>query len=504
LSGRVRALDGTASRARSGRRAPPNVTLAVLALSALAYAVLSSAVIPALPTIQHDLHTSETGVTWLLTAYLIAASVATPIIGRMGDMYGKSRTLVWTLVVLAVGTLLGAVAGSLALVIVGRTLQGAAGGIFPLAFGIVRDEFPRERVAYGIGLLSATLGVGGGLGIVASGVIVEHLSWHWLFWLPLVVIVVAAVVTWLVVPESPTRVPGRINWPAAALMSIGISATLLGVSESTVWGWGSPKTVGLIVGGLLVCALWVVVETRSREPLVDMAMMRIRGVWTTNTTAFLIGAGMYSSFVIIPQFAQLPTSTGFGFGSSVVVAGLYLLPTTIAMLVMSLLAGPVALRFGSRLALILGTAVSAVAFALLAAAHGHPYDLLLGAGLMGIGIGFAFAALGNLIVEAVPVHQTGVATGMNTVMRTLGGAVGAQLSATFIANNTAHGLPTVTGFTLSFVLAAALLAGAVVTAFLVPRRGAARQAPAEARREGGGGKDAVLEPASAAGAEQHA
>jgi EmrB/QacA subfamily drug resistance transporter len=474
------------------------VTLTVLALSSLAYAVLSAAVIPALPTIQHDLHTSETGVTWLLTAYLLAASVGTPIIGRMGDMYGKARLLVWTLVILAVGTLLAAVADTLALVIVGRTLQGAAGGIFPLAFGIVRDEFPRERVAYGIGILSAILGVGSGLGIIASGVIVEHLSWHWIFWIPLVVIVVAAVVTWLLVPESPVRVPGRINWLAAALMTVGISAALLAISESTVWGWGSPKTLALLGGGLLVCGLWVLVETRSRVPLVDMTMMRIRGVWTTNTTAFLLGAGMYSSFVIIPQFAQLPRSTGFGFGSSVVVAGLYLLPATIAMLVMSLLAGPLALRFGSRLALIVGTAVSCAAFALLATAHGHPYDLLLGTGLMGVGIGLAFAALGNLIVEAVPVHQTGVATGMNTVMRTLGGALGAQLSATFIASNTAHGLPTVTGFTLSFVLATGFLAAAVATAMIVPRR-AAWQPLADTRHDG----DAVREPASAA-AKQHA
>ncbi len=187
-----------------------------------------------------------------------------------------------------------------------------------------------------------------------------------------------------------------------------------------------------------------------------MTMMRIRGVWTTNAAAFLVGAGMYSSFVIIPQFAQLPKSTGFGFGSSIVISGLYLLPLTIAMMIMSLLAGPLAARFGSRLSLMLGTAVTTVAFALLVVAHGHPYDLLITTSLMGIGIGLAFAALGNLIVGAVPPHQTGVASGMNTVMRTLGGAVGAQLSATFIADHTAHGLPTVTGFTESFVLAAAL------------------------------------------------
>src|ERR1700740_2001003 len=157
--------------------------------------MLSSAVAPALPPIQRDLHTSENGVAWVLTAYLLSASVGTAIIGRLGDMYGKERLLLWTLAVLGAGTLLAGVAGSLGLLIVARAIQGAGGGIFPLAFGIIRDEFPRERVAGSIGLMSALLGIGGGVGILAGAAIVEHLSWHWLFWLPLVVIVAAAVGT---------------------------------------------------------------------------------------------------------------------------------------------------------------------------------------------------------------------------------------------------------------------------------------------------------------------
>jgi MFS family permease len=381
-------------------------------------------------------------------------------------------------VILALGTLLSAIAGSLALVVVGRALQGASGGIFPLAFGIVRDEFPREKVAGSIGLLSAILGVGGGAGIVGGGVVVEHLSWHWLFWIPLVVIIVAAVFTWRFVPESPVRVPGKVNWRAAFLMTVGISASLLAVSETTTWGWGSAKTVGLLAGGLLVCGLWVALEARSSHPLVDMTMMRVRGVWTTNTAAFLIGAGMYSAFIIIPQFAQLPKSTGFGFGSSVVVSGLFLLPMASAMMMMSLLAGPTAARYGSRAALIVGTAITATAFVILVVAHSHPIYLLISSGLIGIGIGLAFAALGNLIVGAVPPHQTGVASGMNTVMRTLGGALGAQLAATFIAGHTAHGLPTVTGFTESFVLATAFLLVGIVAAVGVPRGGRASDTPA--------------------------
>jgi EmrB/QacA subfamily drug resistance transporter len=459
--------------AATPHRTHPNVTLAVLALGGLAYAMLSSAVVPALPTMQRDLHTTETGITWLLTGYLLAASVGTAILGRLGDMYGKERLLLWTLGILGVGTVLAGVSTSLGPLVVARFIQGAGGGIFPLAFGIVRDEFPREKVAGGIGLLSAILGVGAGAGIVLSGVIIQHLNYHWLFWMPLVAIVIAGVATWRLVPESPIRVPGRINWLAALLMTIGISAVLLAISETTSWGWGSAKTVGLVLVGFAFLLAWIRVEARSRNPLIDMTMMRVRSVWTTNAAAFLLGAGMYASFIVIPQFAQLPKSTGFGFGASVVTSGLYLLPSTIGMTILGIKAGAISRRFGSRAALLVGTAFAIASFALLAVDHGHPLEFLISAALLGVGIGLAFAALGNLIVQAVPSHQTGVATGMNTVMRTLGGALGGQIAATFIAQHVAHGLPTVTGFTSSFVLATGFLLVCLLAGTLVPRRPAA-------------------------------
>jgi EmrB/QacA subfamily drug resistance transporter len=457
------------------RRSSPNLTLAVLASAGVAYAVLSSAVIPALPTIKEDLDASETGITWLLTGYLLSASVGTAILGRLGDMYGKQRMLFWTLVMLAAGTLLAALSHTLALLIIARVIQGVAGGIFPLSFGIVRDEFPRERVAGSIGFLSAVLGIGAGVGILAGGLIVEHLTWQWIFWMPLVVIVVAAFGTWRYVPESPVRVPGRVNWLAATLMGAGMTMVLVAITEATTWGWASTKTIGLLAAGVLVCAAWVIVETRSREPLIDMTMMRIRGVWTTNLTAFLLGAGMYSSFIVFPQLAQLPTSTGFGYGAAVVESGVYLLPSTIGMVVVGFSAGWIARRFGSKPAVIAGSAVTAASFALITAAHDHPYQMLISTSLLGIGVGLAFAALGNLIVEAVPAEQTGAAGGMNTVMRTIGGALGGQLSATFIAAHTVAGEPTVTGFTDTFVMATCFLVVCTLGAMLIPHGRAARR-----------------------------
>lgn len=491
----------TEGRGQTADRTHPNVTLAVLALGGLSYAMLSSLVVPALPTMQRELHATETTITWLLTGYLLAASVGTAIIGRLGDIYGKERLLLWTLAVLTVGTLLAAVATSVQVLIAARVIQGVAGGIFPLAFGIVRDEFPPEKVAGGIGLLSAILGVGGGAGIVLAGVIVERLDYHWLFWIPLVTIVASAILTWRLVPESPVRVPGRINWPAAALMSIGISAILIAISQTAEWGWISAKTGGLVLIGFAFIAAWIAVEVRSDIPLIDMTMMRVRGVWTTNAAAFLLGAGLYASFVVFPQFAQLPTSTGFGFGASVVVSGLYLLPSTIGMTILGLRAGAISARFGSRAALLAGIVFSIASFLLLALAHRHPWEFLLAASLLGVGIGLAFAALGNLIVQAVPNHQTGVASGVNTVMRSLGGALGGQLSATFIAEHTANGQPTVTGFTETFLMATGFLVLCFLAGLLVPRSlgasgGRGGPTGSQARRESGTGMPAIPTPAT--------
>jgi EmrB/QacA subfamily drug resistance transporter len=451
----------------------PNVILAVLCTAGVAYAVLSSAVIPALPTFQHALHASETGTTWLLTGFLVSASVGTSVIGRLGDMYGKERLLLWTLLILAAGTLLAAVSNSLGMLIVARVIQGVAGGIFPLAFSIARDEFPPNRVAGSIGLMSSILGVGAGFGLVIGALIAEHLGWHWLFWIPLVVTLIAAAATWKWVPESPIRTAGKINWTAAAVMSTGMTVLLIGIAQTSVWGWGSVKSLALIVVGLLITTAWVALEARSDNPLVDMTMMRIRGVWTTNLAAFLLGAGMYSSFIVFPEFAQLPKSTGFGFGASVLDSSLYLLPAAAGMGLLGSVTGKIARRYGSKSALVGGSAITAFAFFWIAVQHRHPYDMLITTALLGVGIGLAFSALGNLIVGAVPPHQTGVASGMNTVMRTLGGALGGQISATFIADNIFHGLPALSGFTDTFWMATGFLIVCVFAGLLVPHARAA-------------------------------
>jgi EmrB/QacA subfamily drug resistance transporter len=449
------------------------LTFAILAMAGASFALLQSLVAPALREIQLDLHTTTTGATWILTAYLLSASVATPILGRLGDIHGKKRMLVVSLCALAAGTLISALATSIGVMIAGRVVQGLGGAVFPLAFGIIRDEFPAERVPTGIAMVSSILGIGAGLGIVLSGPIIDHLNYHWIFWFPLVPVVIAALGAAVVIPESPVRAPANVNWAGAVLLAGWLVSLLVAVSQGSTWGWHSPRVVGLLVAAAVMLVIWIAVESASSGPLVDMRMMRLRGVWTTNLSAMMIGFGMFGSFVLVPQFVQMPTSTGYGFGASVTEAGLFLFPSTVAMLVVSPFAGRLSSTMGSKVPLMLGAAISACSFILLVVAHGKRIEIYLASLLLGAGIGLAFSAMANLIVEAVPREQTGVASGMNTIMRTIGGALGSQMAASIVASSAIPGgLPTVDGFTEAFAVSALAMLAALVAAVAVPSRSA--------------------------------
>jgi EmrB/QacA subfamily drug resistance transporter len=455
------------------------ITLGVLVLAALSYALLQTMVAPALPAIQHDLGASTTSVTWVLTVYLLSASVATPLLGRLGDMFGKERVLVLVLCLFALGSLVAAVSHSLELLIAGRAIQGAAGAVFPLAFGIIRDEFPRERVATGIGLISATFGIGGGAGLLLSGVIVDNLSYEWIFWFGLIAVAIAIVATHLFVPESPVKSPARIDWTGALLLSSGLGALLLGVSQGNAWGWGSARVLGLFALSALLLLAWGGFERRVPQPLVDMGLMRLRGVWTTNVVGVLLGFGMFGSFILIPQLVQAPESTGYGFDASVTQAGLFMLPSTATMLVGGPLSGVLTNRLGARLPLLTGLALGCAAFLVLAVAHKEVWEIVLSSLLLGMGIGLSFAAMANLIVDAVPQSQTGEATGMNTIMRTVGGAIGAQVSASIVSGHVAaSGLPTDVGYTSALTMGTISLAVAFLAGLLIPGRPTLAPAPA--------------------------
>jgi EmrB/QacA subfamily drug resistance transporter len=386
-------------------------------------------------------------------------------------MFGKKRTLLVVMAVLVAGSLVAALATSLRVMIGGRTIQGVGGAMFPLAFGIIRDEFPRERVAGGIALISGLFGIGGTLGIILAGPILAHLDYHWLFWIPCAAVSATAIATFMFVPESPVRSRGPVDWLGAILLSFGLVILLIAISKAPECGWLSSESLGLFVAAAGIATLWVWVEGRTANALVDMRMLRLRPVWTTNLAGFLFGLGLFSSFVLIPQFVETPSSAGYGFDSSVTQAGLFLIPSALMTVVTAPFSGLLSRRYGSKVPLTVGATVAMLAFVSLAVAHSAEWQVSAASFILGIGVGFAFAALPNLIIETVGPEQTGIATGINAVMRTVGGAIGGQLAASILAANMLEtGLASERGYTLAFVVTALALAATLGASLAVPGR----------------------------------
>jgi EmrB/QacA subfamily drug resistance transporter len=445
-----------------------NVTLAILTMAGTAFALQQTMVFPALPTFQREFGTSPAWSTWVLTVFLLTASVATPLIGKLGDQHGKERMLVFALSVFLIGTMGGAFAWNIWSLIAFRALAGVGGAVFPLSFGIIRDEFPPEKMKVGIGLLSAVFGVGGGFGIVASGLIVDHLSWRWLFVAGAIPVAASILLVRRYVPESPVKAPSRLDLPGAALLSTGLVSILVALTEGERWGWISAFTLGLFAAGTILLAAWVAVELRVAEPMVDMRMMRQRPVLLTNATAMIAGFAMFGTFVLVPQFVETPPSVGYGFGASATVAGLYLLPSSITMLFAGPVAGVLGRIWGSKWPLAIGMASVSVAAAGLAEYHDEPWHVIVAMVLLGCGVSFAFASMAALITESVRPTETGIATGMNTVMRTVGGVIGGQIGAVLLTAQTlGDGTPAESGYSSAFAISGGAAAVAAVVAIFI-------------------------------------
>jgi len=459
------------------------VSFVLLAVAVGSFAMVQSMTIPMLSRIETELNTDQSTVTWVLTAYLLSASVFTPIVGRLGDAHGKKRMIVLSLIALSVGSMLAALAGNIGVMLLARVVQGAGGGVFPLAFGIIRDEFPRARVAGAVSFVSSLASVGFGIGIVLSGPITNGLGYAWLFWLPMIVTAVSALGAALFVPESPIRTPGGIPVLPALLLSGWLICLLLALSEAPKWGWGSFKVIGLMIAAVVVVVAWVKVEQRVPVPLIDMRMMRLKPVWTTNLVALLVGVGMYASFGFLPQFLQTPTSTGYGMGASVTESGLLLLPMVVASFLTGIVAAPLSRRVGPKFVVIAGCLIASGGLTLTALVHDTRLELAVAAALLGLGMGLAFACLAMLIVAAVPAAQTGVASGMNANIRTIGGSVGsAAMASVATAHLASGGFPHESGYTIGFLGLAGTTALAALAGLSIPsvsgRRG--RRRPLEA------------------------
>ncbi|WP_328593647.1 MFS transporter [Actinomadura macrotermitis] len=451
---------------RGGRALVPLLAF----LGMMAYSLSMAVVTPALPLLQHGLRTTPAGAAWALTAMTLSAAVSTPVTGRLGDLYGPRRVLLIVLAVATAGMVVAACATTLPVMLAGRALGGIGGGVFPLAYTIIREVFPPARTASAIGLMSSMLGLGGAISWCLAGPVIDHLGWRWLLWVPVAGLVPAALAAWWIVPASPPRAGARIDWWGAALFAGWLVAALTALTQGMSWGWASPGVLGLLGLAAALAALWLWVETRVAEPLVDPRLMRRRGVWTANAASLLSGYALMAGGVLFPLLVQLPRGTGFG--GTATQAALLQLPASAAMTAAGMSAGLLDRRLGSRGVLLAGAVLTGGGYAFVALRHAAMWQLYAGGVARGIGLGLAYAAVANLVVAAVEAEQTGVATGVNTLVRTVGASLGTQVSAVIVAASavTAGGPPTEGGFTLGFAVSAALMAAVLVLALVAPRR----------------------------------
>ncbi|WP_406482587.1 MFS transporter [Streptomyces platensis] len=461
-----------------GRRRSPGGIVPVLAFAGIVVAVMQTLLVPVIKDLPVLLNTAPSNATWVMTATLLAGAVSTPIMGRLGDLYGKRRMLLTSLAVMVVGSLVCGFTSDLVTMIVGRALQGFAMGAIPLGIGIMRDELPRERLGSAMGLMSSSIGVGGGLALPVAALVAQHADWHTLFFGAAGLGVLSMVLTLLVVPETSVRAQGRFDVAGALGLSAGLVALLLPLTKGGDWGWGSPTTLILFGVAVVILVLWGVMELRLADPLVDLRTTARREVLLTNLASITVGVAFYAISLVLPQLLQLPTSTGYGLGQPMVVAGLCMAPLGLTMMLVAPLYARIAARRGPKVSLLLGMLVIAIGYGAGIGLMDAAWQTVIIAVVVGAGIGLAYSSLPALIIGAVDAAETGAANGLNTLMRSIGTSVSSAVIGMVLADMSQKmgpaTVPTMAGFRVSFLIAtAAVLVGVALACFLPSQRKAA-------------------------------
>ncbi|MYX28124.1 MFS transporter [Streptomyces sp. SID8381] len=468
----------------------PQAIVAVLAFGGIVVSLMQTLVIPIVAELPTLLHAAASDTAWVVTATLLAAAVATPVMGRLGDMYGKRRMLLVSLAMLVIGSATAALSDSLVPMIAGRALQGLASGVIPLGISILRDELPAERLGSATAMMSASLGVGGALGLPAAAVIADNFDWHVLFWASAALGAVAAVLVLVLVPESKVRSGGRFDAVGAAGMAAGLMCLLLAVSKGADWGWGSATTLGLFAAAVVILLAWGFFELRVEAPLVDLRTTARRQVLVTNLASIAIGFAMFSMSLVIPQLLQLPTQTGYGLGKSLLVSGLVMAPSGLVMMAVAPVSAAVSRTRGPKVTLMIGALIVAAGYGLNIALMDQLWHFVLASCVIGAGIGFTYGAMPTLIMGAVPASETGAANSLNTLMRSIGTSTASAVAGVVLAHMTTafgpYALPSENGFRTVLALGAgAALLGFVVASFIPSRGTAAPSAPLAAADEQG-------------------
>jgi EmrB/QacA subfamily drug resistance transporter len=456
--------------------------VAVLAFAGIVVSLMQTLVIPIVPELPKYLHASASNTAWAVTATLLAAAVATPVVGRLGDMFGKRRMLMVSTVLLVSGSIVCALSESLVPMVIGRTLQGLAAAVVPLGISIMRDVLPAEKLAGSTALMSASLGVGGALGLPSAAFIADNYSWHVLFWTSAALGVVALALVVTIVPESKVRTGGRFDLIGSLGLSAALVSLLLAISKGADWGWTSATTLGLFTAAIAIFLIWGWYELRTGKPLVDLRTLARRQVLFTNLASVAFGFSMFAMSLVLPQLLQLPSQTGYGLGKSMMTVGLVLAPQGLVMMGMAPISAAITKTKGPKITLMLGAVIVAAGYGLNILLMSEVWHLILVSCIIGAGVGFAYGAMPALIMGAVPASETAAANSLNTLMRSMGTSFASALAGVILAQMTTNfgstALPSENGFKIVMAIGAGAAVLAFFLASFLPRqRTAASAAP---------------------------
>jgi MFS family permease len=403
----------------------------------------------------------------------------------MGDMFGKKRLLLIVLGLYVAGSTTCVLSPSIGVLVAGRLVMGAGGAVLPLSYAITRDEVPRRYFPTGVGLISASLGVGSAVGLVVGGAILDHLSFRWVFGVCLIGGALIATLVAALIPESPVRTPARLDLVGALLLSIGLAVPFVGVTRGSVVGWMSPQTLGSIAIGVVILVVFAAYELRQPMPIFHVPTFLMPRVLWTNLSSMVSGfAFAGATFALVLQYLQLPSETGFGFGKSATFAGVVLLPACVAMLVASSMIGRMIALIGPKRTLLAGTLASTIGLWLIVVDHSNLYRFGLWMAIEFAGLGVLQAATPVLVLQEVPASRSGEAAGVNTILRYAGAALGTQVGASVVTASASHqpgGFPTEHGYTMAFAVLAVSGMAAFLLGLKIPR--SARGIVATARQE---------------------
>lgn len=449
------------------------LTIVVLCFGGMSVALTQTLVIPIQIELPRLLGAAPADAAWVVTSTLLAAAVTMPIAGRLGDMFGKQRVLVVSAGLLLVGSLVCALSGSLAPVLVGRTLQGLAMGFIPVGISLMREVVPPAMATTAVAAMSATLGVGGAIGLPLSAWIADAFDWHGLFWVASAFALVVLLGVWFAVPHVHDEHPGRLDVVGGIGLAVGLVATLLGVSKGNSWGWSSAETIGCLVGGVAVLLVWGWYELRQDEPLCDLRVTARRPVLLTNVAAILIGFGMMAQAIVLPQLLQMPEATGYGLGQSLLAAGLWMAPGGLMMLAFAPVSAHIMRRYGAKYALALGALVLGGGYLLSFFLMDAPWQLAVAGVVCSAGVGIGYAAMPTLIMDAVPIHEAGSAVGINALMRSVGTTVASAVMAAILTGQTAVlggvEIPAEGAFRTCFLVATVAAVVGALVALTIPK-----------------------------------